>query len=43
MKISVDKTKYFKYKLGYLDNKINELIDNGDFNKVIDYQEKKII
>ena len=41
MKISVDKNKYLKYKINYLDNKIDELIDNGEFNKVTKYQKKK--
>ena len=41
MKISVDKNNYIKYKISYLDNKIDELIDEGLFNEVDAYENKK--
>lgn len=41
MKISVDKNKYIKYKISYLDNKIDELIDAGLFNEVEEYESEK--
>ena len=41
MKISVDKNKYIKYKISYLDNKIDELIDAGLFDEVDTYENKK--
>lgn len=41
MKISVDKNNYIKYKISYLENKIDELIDAGLFNEVDTYENKK--